>query len=205
MLELLTEGPSDSSFRFVFAHGAGSGMHAPFMDAVSSALGEQGIEVIRFEFPYMRSGRKAPDREPILTDSWRSIVGYLGGGVGLVIGGKSMGGRIASMVADEVGARGLICLGYPFHPPGQPEKLRTAHLEMIKTPTLIVQGTRDAFGSPLDVEGYRLSSAIRIEWIENADHSLKPRSKKTGSEKENIDKAVSEMTAFIKGLSSHHD
>ncbi|HXI13853.1 MAG TPA: alpha/beta fold hydrolase [Thermoanaerobaculia bacterium] len=199
MNDFLSEGPRDSGLRFVLAHGAGSGMRTPFMAAVSRALGAEGIEVVRFEFPYMKSGRKAPDREPVLLETWRSVVEQLGGGSGLVIGGKSMGGRIGSMVADEVGARGLVCLGYPFHPPGKPETLRTAHLEAITTPTLIVQGTRDAFGTPLDVAGYKLSSAIRIEWIQDADHSLKQRSKKVGSEEENLRQAVSAMTTFIKG------
>jgi hypothetical protein len=93
----------------------------------------------------------------------------------LILGGKSMGGRIASMVADELGVAGLVCIGYPFHPPGRPEKLRTAHLADLATPTLILQGERDPFGLPDEVESYDLSSAIRVEWLADGDHSLKPR------------------------------
>jgi predicted alpha/beta-hydrolase family hydrolase len=111
----------------------------------------------------------------VLRESWLSAVEALGGGKRLVIGGKSMGGRIASMVADEAGVRGLVCLGYPFHPPGRPEKLRTKHLENLATPALIVQGTRDQFGTKEDVAGYSLSESIRVAWIEDGDHSYKPR------------------------------
>ena len=92
----------------------------------------------------------------------------------LYIGGKSMGGRMASMVADELGVRGLVCLGYPFHPPGKLEQTRTAHLAELRTRCLIVQGTRDPFGTPAEVAGYALSPSIRIHWIETGDHSLAP-------------------------------
>jgi predicted alpha/beta-hydrolase family hydrolase len=101
-----------------------------------------------------------------------------------------MGGRMASLVADEVGVRGLVCLGYPFHPPGQPEKTRTAHLADLRTPTLIVQGTRDTLGSQEDVAGYALSPQIRLVWLADGDHSFKPRKSS----------AVREMAGFVRGL-----
>ena len=178
--DLLFDGPEDAPLTVVLAHGAGAPMNTLFLNEVARGLAADRFRVARFEFPYMRArretGRKggAPDREPILRNAWKDVVTELGGGGGLVIGGKSMGGRIASMVADEVGARGLVCLGYPFHPPGRPEKLRTAHLETLSTPALIVQGTRDAFGTKEDVAGYRLSPAIRIVWLEDGP-LLKPR------------------------------
>ena len=100
-------------------------------------------------------GASRPIARPCCCDAWRAAIAALGGARDLVIGGKSMGGRMASMLADEVGARGLVCLGYPFHPPGKPEQLRTAHLDALRTPTLIVQGTRDPFGTPDEVAGYR--------------------------------------------------
>jgi predicted alpha/beta-hydrolase family hydrolase len=142
----------------------------------------------------------APDREPILRNSWKEVVERLGGGERLVIGGKSMGGRVASMVADEVRARGLVCLGYPFHPPGRPEKLRTGHLETLETPALILQGTRDAFGTPEDVAGYRLSPAIRVVWLEDGDHSWKPRASSGRTEAQNMADALAVMREFLAAL-----
>ena len=151
-------------------------MDTPFMTTVARELGQRGIRVIRFEFPYMaarRIGGKrgAPDREPVLLNTWREVVAELGGGPRLFIGGKSMGGRMATLVADELQVRGAVVFGYPFHPPGQPEKLRTAHLETMTTPTLIVQGTRDPFGTQEDVTAYRISPTIRVEWLQG-QHSL---------------------------------
>ena len=119
---------------------------------------------------------------------------------GLVIGGKSMGGRIASMVADEAGVRGLVCLGYPFHPTGRPERLRTAHLEGLTTPALFVQGTRDPFGTREDVAGYALSPAIRLHWLEDGDHSFKPRKASGYSEAEHLASAADAVAEFIRGL-----
>jgi uncharacterized protein len=176
-MSYLTDGPADAKHVFLFAHGAGSPMDHAWMNTVAKGMGEGGIRVVRFEFPYMaarRTGGKggAPDRQPVLLDTWRRVIEEHGGGAKVCIGGKSMGGRMASMVADEMGVRGLVCFGYPFHPPGQPEKLRTAHLEHLRTPTLILQGTRDPFGTREDVAGYKLSKAIHIEWIEKGDHSL---------------------------------
>jgi predicted alpha/beta-hydrolase family hydrolase len=110
---------------------------------------------------------------------YRAAVADLAAPGRLVVGGKSMGGRVASMVADELhgagSVAGLLCLGYPFHPPGRPEQLRTKHLQALVTPALIVQGTRDVFGSREEVEGYSLSPAIRVLWLEDGDHDLKPR------------------------------
>ena len=204
--ELLFDGPDDAGLTVVLAHGAGAPMNTPFMNEVARGLAADGFRVARFEFPYMRARRQtgkrggAPDREPILRNSWKEVVDKLGGGKRLVIGGKSMGGRIASMVADEVGARGLVCLGYPFHPPGRPEKLRTAHLETLSTPALIVQGTRDAFGTQEDVAGYRLSPAIRVVWLEDGDHSWKPRASSRRTEAQNMAEALTAMRTFLATL-----
>ena len=111
-----------------------------------------------------------------------------------------MGGRIASMVADDLGVRGLVCLGYPFHPPGRPEKLRTAHLEGLQTPTLIVQGERDSFGKPDEVRMYPLSKTIRVVWVPDGDHSLKPRKRSGHTEEENLETAADAIAGFVKGL-----
>ena len=198
-MDFLIDGPEDSKRTFVFAHGAGGAMDGPFMTRVARGIAAADIRVVRFEFSYMAARRRGerrgmPDRQPILLDCWRDVVRDLGGGEGLVIGGKSLGGRMASMVADELAVAGLLCLGYPFHPPGQPAKLRTAHLEALKTRTVIVQGTRDPFGTKEDVAAYGLSLAIRVEWIPGGDHSYKPR------ERENLELVVRAGVRFITSI-----
>lgn len=203
-IPLLIDGPSDAASTLVLAHGAGAPMDSRFLVVLAEALAGRGIRVIRFEFPYMHArrtgGRRPPDRAPVLLATWKQVIEQLGGAGGLAIGGKSMGGRMASMVADEVGARGLVCLGYPFHPPSRPESLRTAHLHDLRTPTLIVQGTRDEFGGSAEVAGYALSPAIRIHWIEDGDHSFKPPKSSPRTEKENLAAAVEAVAGFLEEL-----
>jgi uncharacterized protein len=203
----LFDGPEDAADTVVLAHGAGAPMDSPFMTAVARGLADRGIRVARFEFSYMRErrqggGRRAPDREPVLRDSWREVVHSLGGGPRLVIGGKSLGGRIASLVADELAARGLLCLGYPFHPPGQPHRLRTSHLASAATPTLILQGTRDPFGGPEEVAGYGLAPSIRIVWLEDGDHSWKPRVRSGRTFEQNLAEGIQAAADFVKNLPS---
>jgi predicted alpha/beta-hydrolase family hydrolase len=207
--DFLYDGPEGAATTVVLAHGAGAPMNTLFMNSIARGLAAAGgVRVVRFEFPYMRARREtgrrggAPDREPILRNSWKEVVEKLGGGRKVVIGGKSMGGRIASMVADEVGARGLVCLGYPFHPPGRPDKLRTKHLETLATPGLIVQGTRDAFGTPEDVAGYALSDAIRVVWLEDSDHSWKPRAASGRTEAQNMSDGIAAIRDFLEALDS---
>ena len=200
---MLIEGPPNAKETVILAHGAGGAMDSPFMNRIAKALAERRLRVVRFEFPYMAArrtgaGRGAPDRPPVLMASWRETIDTVGGRV--IIGGKSLGGRIASMVADEAGVRGLVCLGYPFHPPRDPAKLRTGHLRDLRTPTLIIQGTRDPFGSPDEVSGYELSPAIRVKWIEDGDHSLKPRASSGRTESQNLEEAVELIAAFAGGL-----
>ena len=179
MLELQFDGPEDAPLRLALAHGAGAGMNSPFMARFAAALGTRGVRVARFDFPYMerrRDGvRVPPDRLAVLMQTWRAVVEQLGDAPRLAIGGKSMGGRIASMVADELGVGAVVCLGYPFHPPDRVTQLRTAHLQDLKSRCLIVQGTRDEFGSREEVRRYQLSPHISITWIEDGDHSLTPR------------------------------
>jgi predicted alpha/beta-hydrolase family hydrolase len=204
--EILFDGPEGAATTVVLAHGAGAPMSTAWMNAVARGIASDNVRVARFEFPYMRArqetGRRggAPDREPVLREAWKEIVARLGGGERLVLGGKSMGGRIASMVADEVRARGLVCLGYPFHPPGRPDRLRTKHLETLETTALIVQGTRDMFGSVEDVAGYALSASIRVRWIEDGDHSFKPRASSGRTEAQNMAEAIAAVREFVAGL-----
>jgi predicted alpha/beta-hydrolase family hydrolase len=172
----LTDGPANANHTYLLAHGAGAPMTSAMLTTIAQTVAARGIRVVRFNFPYMEKQKKGPpDRQPVLLDTWRRVIDEHGGGPGVVIGGQSMGGRMASMIADEVGARALVCFSYPWHPPGKPEQPRTAHLEQLRTPTLILQGTRDPFGSPEEVASYNLSPSIRLEWLEGGDHSLRRR------------------------------
>lgn len=201
---MLFDGPEAATNVIVLAPGAGAGMRHPFMASMAARLGEAGLRVVRFEFPYMaraaggRIGR--PDPERVLRATWLEVIEQLGGGARLVIGGKSMGGRYASMVADEAGVRGLVCLGYPFHPLGKPERTRTAHLEGLRTPALIVQGTRDPMGTREEVGGYVLSSSIRVRWLEDGDHSFKPRRASGFTAAQHLDAAAAAVAEFVRGL-----
>ncbi len=179
-------------------------MDSGFMTTVARGLAERGVRVIRFEFPYMAARREggrrgAPDRQPVLLDAWRRVIEENGGGREVFVGGKSMGGRMASMVADEMGVRGLICFGYPFHPPGRAQQLRTAHLETLRTPALILQGERDPFGTRDEVVHYALAPSIRIEWLADGDHSFKPRKAAGVTERDNVRMAI-ELTAGFMGM-----
>ena len=163
-----------------------------------------GFRVVRFEFPYMAARRsdgtrRPPDRPNALLDAWQSVIDRLDPAQ-LVIGGKSLGGRIASMIADAAGVRGLACLGYPFHPPGQPEKLRTAHLQALQTPALILQGTRDPFGGIEEVARYGLAPAIRVHWLPDGDHGFAPRRGSGRTARQNLEEALATLTGFLQGI-----
>ena len=205
MVEFLFDGPASSSLTIALAHGAGAPMDSPFMAAFADGLGTCGMRVARFEFPYMarrrKDGRKRPpDRAPRLLDTWHAVIRELGP-ENLVIGGKSLGGRIASMVADEAGVAGLVCLGYPFHAPGRDaDPNRLAHLEGLKTPALFAQGTRDPFGNASDVAGYALSPVIGVHWLEDGDHGFKPRKSSGLSEGQNWDSAIRAVAAFASNI-----
>lgn len=189
MVAFLMDGPQEAGTTILLAHGAGAPMDSASMTANAGALAAAGLRVARFEFGYMAArrtsaGRKPPPRAETLISEYAAAIGALDCKGPLIIGGKSMGGRVASMLADEFHASGriagLLCLGYPFHPIGKPEQLRTAHLATMKTPTLIAQGTRDLFGTREEVSAYTLSSAIEILWLEDGDHDLKPRKAVSG-------------------------
>lgn len=211
MIERIVEGPVRARPRIVLAPGAGADMHSPFMRDFAGALAARGHAVVRFDFPYMQRRRAerrptAIDRAPVLLDTYRTLVRELGSPERTIIGGKSMGGRMASMVADELGVLGVVCLGYPFHPVKQPERLRTAHLAELRTRTLIVQGTRDPFGSAEEVAGYTLSSAIELAWLEDGDHSFVPRRSSGHRRADHFERAVECVSAFArkrKGVGRH--
>lgn len=199
----LIDGPDDAAANLILAHGAGAGIDTPFFEAITAALTAEGVRVIRFEFPYMNRRRESgkrlpPDRAPVLLDAYRNTVDSFRDSRLLFIGGKSMGGRIASMLADELRVTGLVCFGYPFHPPGKPDRLRIAHLKTLATPALIVQGTRDPFGGPAEVAGYGLSRAIGLEWLEDGDHGFRPRRGSGFSQADHWRSAAERAAAFIR-------
>ena len=208
--DFLYDGPEDAKLTIALAHGAGAPMDSSFLQVFAERLGENGFRVVRFEFPYMAERRetgkkKPPNRAPILMDTWNAVIDFLGPDH-LIVGGKSMGGRMASMVTADremsgTPPFGLVCLGYPFHPPGNPEKLRVDHLQNLKTPTLICQGTRDSLGTREEADSYPLPESIRFHWLEDGDHGFKPRKKSGLTEDENWQSAISAITEFTTGLS----
>jgi uncharacterized protein len=186
-VELLWAGPAadeknGSPETLVLGHGAGAAMDSAGMNDLADVLASRGIRTARFEFGYMaarRQGvRRPPPRAETLAGEYLAAVEQVGGRP--FIGGRSMGGRVATLVADELGTPGVLCFGYPFHPPGKPEQLRTAHLLHLRTPLLICQGTRDEFGTRDEVEGYELSPAVELFWLEDGDHGLRPRKAMSG-------------------------
>ena len=200
----LIEGDAKADTTILLAHGAGAPMDSASMNAYAGALVRAGLRVVRFEFSYMANRRttdvrKPPPRAETLNAEYLAAVDAVDARGRLVIGGKSMGGRVASMIADDLfhagRISGLLCLGYPFHPVGKPDQLRTAHLAELKTPALIVQGTRDPFGTREEVASCKLSKMIEILWLEDGDHDLKPRKKISGFSVEDHLEAMSTKVA----------
>jgi predicted alpha/beta-hydrolase family hydrolase len=162
----------------ILGHGAGAPQTHPWMVKMSTALAARGVAVVTFNFPYAEARRRAPDKNDVLEATWRAAIAAVRarGATQLLLGGKSMGGRIATQVAAQGGLEeaGLVLLGYPLHPPGKPAQLRAAHLPRVASPMLFVQGSRDSFGTPEElrpiVEG--LARGTRLYVVEGGDHSL---------------------------------
>lgn len=202
---LRRDGPADAPLTLVLAHGAGAPMDSPFLETVAREVGAAGFEVARFEFPYMaarrRGERRPPDRQAVLERAWLGAVEACGEGRHprpLVVGGKSLGARVASRIAERVGAAGLVCLGYPFHPPKRPPTGRIEHLAALATPTLILQGTRDPFGTPEEVASYPLSPAIRLHWVADGDHGFTPRRRSGRTEEEAWAEVAAAVVEFLR-------
>lgn len=191
--------------RLLLAHGAGAPMDSEFMDTISICLAEQGIAIRRFEFPYMQKRRedgkkRPPDRAPALLAAFAEQLAAMPGGQPVLIGGKSMGGRMASMLAVDHRVAGVVCLGYPFHPPGKPEKLRVDHFARVQSPVLICQGERDSFGTRAEVEALSLPAQVQLAWLPDGNHDLKPRKASGLSHEDNLlacAKAVDEFVAAL--------
>ena len=168
---------------FILAHGAGAGHDSTFMVGFAKALCDLGLDVVTFNFLYIEDKRRIPDRGPVLEDTYRAVIDGARNDLesarrALFIGGKSMGGRIATQVAAADGSlpvAGLVLLGYPLHPPGRPERLRDAHLPAVGRPMLFVQGTRDTFGTPAELAPIlgRVTPAPRLHEVSGGDHSFK--------------------------------
>jgi predicted alpha/beta-hydrolase family hydrolase len=214
MTEIVSDGRRDAASHLLFAHGAGAGMDSAFLVRLAKLLADAGLCVHRFEFAYMaarREGgsRRPPPRAEKLSGEYEAAVAQvaksLDKGQRLFIGGKSMGGRVASLVADALWTNrtiaGLVCVGYPFHPVGQPAKLRTAHLQPLKCPALIVQGTRDPFGTRDEVEPtFRaLPTRVDFEFVDGGDHGFAvPRSRGL-SEADVLESVCERVAGWLRG------
>ncbi|GMM69998.1 alpha/beta fold hydrolase [Alteromonas sp. MTD1] len=192
--------------RLVLAHGAGAGKEHDFMQTMATLLNDQHIDVVLFNFPYMQTinetgKRRPPDKADKLLAHFESVIDHVvskSDALPTFVGGKSMGGRMASMLVDSnEHVNGCVALGYPFHPPGKPEKTRTAHLESMKKPMLIVQGERDTFGTQTEVREYSLASTIQCEFLADGDHSLKPRKASGLTHQQHLESAAKLIHAFF--------
>ncbi|WP_448723524.1 alpha/beta family hydrolase [Pseudomonas farris] len=193
-----------ASATLILAHGAGAPMDSGWMSDMAARLAAHGVNVLRFEFPYMAQrridgGKRPPNPAPKLQECWREVYAVVRRHVAgrLAIGGKSMGGRMASLLADELGADALVCLGYPFYAVGKLEKPRVEHLAALKTRTLIVQGERDALGSRAAVEAYTLAPSIEVFWLEAADHDLKPLKASGVTHEQHLAAAAGKVSEFL--------
>ncbi|MEZ8143993.1 alpha/beta hydrolase [Enterovibrio norvegicus FF-33] len=203
MNNVVINGPEHADVTFIFAHGAGADMNHDFMADVAGKIAEHGIRVVRFNFPYMvkraeDGKRRPPDRAPKLLEAFNEVIDVFGSGK-TFIGGKSMGGRMASHLAERDDVEGIVCLGFPFHPPGKPEKDKGEHLSTIAKPTLILQGERDTFGNRVELENYPLSEKVTVIFVPDGDHSMKPRKVSGHTEASNRQLAADKTAEFVLG------
>ena len=196
----------------ILGHGAGAGQHSSFMVDFATALSGLGLDVLTFNFLYTEQGRHMPDRGPVLEDCYRAVIASAHAHIesarrSLFIGGKSMGGRIATQVAAadaSLPVAGVVLLGYPLHPPGQPGKLRDAHLASVHRPMLFVQGSRDAFGTPDELAPIlaRLSPPPTLYPVGGGDHSFK-LGRKDPARQAGIHAAIQQtITGWITGVTA---
>jgi predicted alpha/beta-hydrolase family hydrolase len=190
----------------VVGHGAGAGRNSPFMVRFAQGMADRGVSAATFDFPYMAAKRGAPDKPAVLEASWRAAVDEARGvfeGLPLFIGGKSMGGRIASHIASQgsPGLAGVFFLGYPLHPPGAPEKRRDAHLPAIVEPLLFVQGTRDTFGTSSEIEALLPTlQRATLHVVEDGDHSFKVRARSGQKPDQVLDQIMDVVVSWMTSL-----
>lgn len=186
----------------LLAHGAGAPMDSDFMVQAATGLAQRGIHVARFEFPYMAQRRidqrkRPPDRAAKLLECFAGAVAAAGGAQHVFIGGKSMGGRMATLLATQLAVRGVVVLGYPFHPLGKPERLRIDHFNAMQAPCLICQGERDAMGTREDVAGYHLQENPELFWLPDGNHDWKPRVRSGVSWQQNREQALNRVSQWV--------
>jgi predicted alpha/beta-hydrolase family hydrolase len=203
MTKTLIDKAAEPIANFVFAHGAGAGQNSEFMQQVATGLSNDNINVIRFNFAYMQLAqdtgkRRPPAKSEILLSEFKRLIDSLDSTLPFFIGGKSMGGRMASILLDDCMALACICMGYPFHPPNKPEKLRTEHLLGLAKPLLVLQGQRDSFGTPAEIASYGLPNTIEIEYLLDGDHSFKPRKASGATQEQHIQQIIQSSGRFIK-------
>lgn len=199
---------SHSKVVLILAHGAGAPADSTFMEELSVALEREGIGTIRFEFPYMQKRRqdgkkRPPDREPVLLEYFSGVIDRVRAELGstslILVGGKSMGGRMASILAsrrDDID--GVICFGYPFHPPGKLDRWRTAHFRDLNCPILVLQGTRDPFGKPDELADHQQElEAIDLRWLEGGNHDFQTLKSQPQTQSELIAQAARETRIFV--------
>lgn len=195
------DGPKKAPLTIVLAPASGQSLKVEFMAHFAEALGNVGLRVARFNFPYMAERdstgrRRAPDGEPVLLETWRQAINQLGA-ERLFIGGKSQGGRTAATVADECGVGGVVCLGFPFHATGKSDQYDLTPLDTIQTPTLLMQGEWDTFGDKGEVQSYTLSPQVQLKWMKEGDHSFQPPKESKRTREENWDIAARLIGRFI--------
>jgi predicted alpha/beta-hydrolase family hydrolase len=194
----------------ILAHGAGANQSSAFMVRFASALAERGIDTVTFNFAYSEAGRRIPDRNDQLELCYRKVIEAFHNGILIknvdrqkpVIGGKSMGGRIASQIAATAAdIAGLVLLGYPLHPPGHPEKPRTQHLSAIRAPMLFVQGSKDAFGTPDELEPVigSLKAPADLRIVEGGDHSFKVSKKAMPPQEQVYELVLDHIARWLRG------
>lgn len=203
MFDYVIERPDNAQCRLVLAHGAGAGKNSDFMQHLSQLLVARNIEVVRFNFTYMQTiehtgRRRPPEKADVMLTHFSELLNHLNtpSSIPLWLGGKSMGGRMATMLVERTPAQGAVVFGYPFHPPGKPEKLRTEHLQQNGKPVHIFKGERDTFGTREETANFNLHSKVALHWLEDGDHSLQPRQKSGYTYPEHMQK-VADATASI--------
>lgn len=203
--DLLISTPKSYKATFILAHGAGAPMDSDWMNSLTKAVLRHKIQVIRFEFPYMAERRengkkRPPNSAKQLIECWSEVIKLINSKKTLIIGGKSMGGRIASLIANDNPVHALVCLGFPFHAPGKPMGERVDLLKTVKVKTLILQGERDSMGSKAEIKKLKLQKNIKMQYLEDGDHSFKPRKSSGFTLDEHIEAAANHIDQFVSQL-----